>query len=182
MLKSVLDEQGWIAMALYRTDKELDAQGFPSVYPIVGLGRVVDYQKAPDETFKIVLLGECRVELSGWLQVKPFPVSKLKAFEEIEPEAGVRDRIRTRLRSSIKEFVRKSVDAQVLTMLDKTITECEEIGALVDAIAYNFLSNILEKQRLLEIGNAERRQQLLLDLLAREKYGDGHGGLLNQEA
>ncbi|MBI4587169.1 MAG: LON peptidase substrate-binding domain-containing protein [Planctomycetes bacterium] len=182
MLKAALDGQGWIAVALYRSEKELDPQGFPNIYPIAGLGRVVDYQKAADGTYKMVLLGECRVELRGWAQVKPYPVSKLAFFKETEPEPGVRDSIRVRLRTRVKDFIRKSVDAQVLTILHQTITECEEIGPLVDSIAYHFLSNVIEKQRLLEIGDAEKREQLLLDLLAREKYGEGHAGLLNQEA
>ena len=90
---------------------------------------------------------------------------------ELEPGEDVRDSIRVRLRSRIKELVRKSVDSQVLTLLDQTIKECEEIGPLVDSIAYHFLSSPVEKQRLLEVPDAESRERLLIETLRRQRYG-----------
>ena len=61
MLQHVLDSSGWLAIGLYRGDRERDAAGLPDIFPVGGLGRLVDYEKADDGTFKIVLLGEKRV-------------------------------------------------------------------------------------------------------------------------
>lgn len=171
MFQEVIDSQGWLAVGLWQSREEYDAQGNPYIFPIVGLGRVVDYHKAPDDTYKVVILGEYRARLREWIQVHPYPIGSLEQFHELEPGKNVRDGIRVRLRSRIKELVRKSVDSQVLMLLDQTIKECEEIGPLVDSIAYHFLSSPVEKQRLLEVADAESRERLLIETLRRQRYG-----------
>ncbi len=171
MLRDVIDSKGWLAVGLWQSREEVDEDGNPDIFPIVGLGRVVDYHKAPDDTYKIVILGEYRARLKEWIQVVPYPTGSLEEFHELEPGEDVRDSIRVRLRSRIKELVRKSVDSQVLMLLDQTIKECEEIGPLVDSIAYHFLSSPVEKQRLLEVPDAESRERLLIETLRRQRYG-----------
>lgn len=176
MLREVLDSQGWLAMAHLRGARELDEEGHPDVFPVVGLGRLVNYQKADDDSFKVVLLGEHRARVKGWLQVTPFPVARLERVAELEPETGERDDLRGRLRCRLREFIPRSVDSQVLTLLDRTIRECEEIGPLVDLIAYHFLRSPLEKQRLLEVASAVDREALLLDILERQRFEGGAPG------
>lgn len=171
MLRNVLDTSGWLAVGLLKSDRELDEEGNPDIFPIVGLGRVADYQKASDGTYKLVLLGEHRVRLKDWVQVEPFPVGRLEEMSECEPGNDVRDDIRGRLRSRIRDLVRKTVDSQVLMLLDQTIKECEEIGPLVDSIAYHFLNSSAEKQRLLEVADAVEREQLLIEILEKERFG-----------
>ena len=171
MFRHVLDTTGGLAVALLKSDRELDDEGYPDVFPVVGLGRVVDFQKAADGTYKLVLLGEHRVRLQGWSQVTPFPIGQLEQLPEREPGGDLRDDIRVRLRSRIRELVRTTVDSQVLMLLDQTIKECEEIGPLVDSIAYHFLNSPVEKQRLLEVSDAVQREQLLIKILEKEKFG-----------
>ena len=171
MLRHVLDTTGWLAIGLLKSDRELDEEGHPDVFPTVGLGRVVDYQKTSDGTYKVVLLGEHRVRMESWSQVTPFPIARLKHMPEHEPGDDIRGNIRVRLRSRIRELVRTTVDSQVLTLLDQTIKECEEIGPLVDSIAYHFLNSPVEKQRLLEVSDAGQREQLLIKILEKERFG-----------
>ena len=171
MLRHVLDTTGWLAIGLLRSNRELNEEGHPDVFPIVGLGRVVDYQKAADGTYKVVLLGEHRVRMQSWSQVTPFPIGRLEQLPEREPRDDLRDDIRGRLRSRIRELVRTTVDSQVLMLLDQTIRECEEIGPLVDSIAYHFLNSPVEKQRLLEVSDAVQREQLLIKILEKERFG-----------
>ena len=171
MLRNVLDTSGWLAVGLLKSDRELDEEGNPDIFPTVGLGRVADYQKASDGTYKLVLLGEHRVRLKDWVQVEPFPVGRLEEMPGCEPGDAVRDDIRGRLRSRIRDLVRKTVDSQVLMLLDQTIKECEEIGPLVDSIAYHFLNSPAEKQRLLEVADAVEREQLLIEILEKERFG-----------
>jgi Lon protease-like protein len=171
MLRHVLDTTGWLAIGLLKSDREFNAKGHPDIFPTVGLGRVVDYQKAADGTYKIVLLGEHRVRMQSWSQVKPFPIGQLEHMLEREPGDELRDDIRVRLRTRIRELVRTTVDSQVLMLLDQTIKECEEIGPLVDSIAYHFLNSPVEKQRLLEVSDAVQREQLLIKILEKERFG-----------
>ena len=173
MLRDLLDSHGWIAIGLQKSHRELDEKGEPDVFPVAGLGRVVDYQKAEDDTYKIVVLGENRVRLRGWLQMKPYAIAKVERLPELEPEEETRDDLRGRLRARIKDLVRQSVDSQVLMLLDQTIKECEEIGPLVDSIAYHFLQSPHEKQRILETSNAVEREELLIEILKRERFGEG---------
>lgn len=180
MLRDLLDSHGWIAIGLQKFERELDEKGEPDVFPVAGLGRLVDYQKAEDGTYKIVVLGEHRVRLRGWLQVKPYAIAKLERLPELEPEGGTREDLRGRLRARIKDLVRQSADSQVLMLLDQTIKECEEIGPLVDSIAYHFLQSPKEKQRLLETSDTVEREQLLIELLKRERLGDRAATLDNE--
>ena len=175
MLKQILDGQGWLAVGLWRTDSEVDDDGDPDVFPIAGLGRLVDYERCSDDTFKVVLFGEHRVRINGWLQTKPYPVARLEHFPELEPEGITRDDLRGQLRVRIKDLVRKSVDSQVLMLLDQTIKDCEEIGPLVDSIAYHFLKSPHEKQRLLEVASAVDRERLLIEILRKERRGEISG-------
>ncbi len=172
MLADVLDSRGWLAVGLRRSERELDDEGHPDVFPIAGLGRLVDYQKGEDDTFKIVLVGEHRVRLQSWIQVTPYPVAQMEHVAELEPDELTRDDLRGRLRSRIKELVRQSVDSQVLMLLDQTIKGCKEVGPLVDSIAYHFLRSPLEKQRLLETASAVEREELLIEILQRERFGE----------
>ena len=105
--------------------------------------------------------------------MKPYAIAKVERLPELEPEGGARDDLRGRLRARIKDLVRRSVDSQVLMLLDQTIRECEEIGPLVDSIAYHFLQSPQEKQRILETSNAVEREELLIEILKRERCGDG---------
>jgi Lon protease-like protein len=180
MLEDSLDTAGWMAVGLWQSAVERGADGNPDIFPVVGLGRVVDYRQADDGTYKIVLLGEHRVRVGEWVRVDPYPVATVREFSEREPRAEDRESIRGRLRARVKELVRKSVDSQVLMLLDKTIKECEEIGPLVDSIAYHFLSDAAEKQLLLEVADAEKREKLLIDILTRQRFGSS-GGRGNDE-
>jgi hypothetical protein len=173
MMQRVVDSAGWLAMGLLQGDRERDSAGHPDVFPIAGLGRVVDYQKASDGSYKLVLLGEHRVRLKDWAQVEPFPICTLEKFTEVEPGLPFRADLRDRLRERIKRLVPRSVDSQVLMLLDQTITESEEIGPVLDSIAYHFLSSPKEKQRLLEVSDAVARERLLVEILERQRFGPG---------
>ena len=181
MLQDMLDTKGWLAIGFLKTEKELDAEGKPDVFPVAGLGRLVDYQKAPDGTFKVVILGEQRVRLNGWIQQTPYPIARIQHFPELEPDCDERNDIRVRLRQRIKDLVRKSVDSQVLMLLDQTIKACEEIGPLVDSIAYHFLNSPTEKQRLLEVSSAVDREKLLIEVLKKERFGEASIVTINIE-
>ena len=83
MLAYVLDTQGWLAVAMWQTSREYNSAGNPDVFPVGGLGKVVNYQKLDDGTFNIVLLGERRVQFKDWQQVKPFPICTVEAIEAL---------------------------------------------------------------------------------------------------
>lgn len=176
MLEQVLDSQGWLAVAMWQSpEREYDAAGNPDIFPTAGLGKLVNYQKAADGTYKIVLIGERRVFVRDWVQVKPFPVATIEPIPELEPEDAMRDDIRGRLRQRLRKLVGASVDEQVLMLFEQSIKESEEIGPLVDSIGYHFLSDPFEKQRLLEIAHAVEREEKLIRALQKQRHGEEEG-------
>ena len=173
MLEQVLDSQGWMAVGMWQSPKrEYDTAGNPDVFPVAGLGKLVNYQKAKDGTYKIVLIGEHRVMIKDWVQIKPYPIATLDRISELEPQDAQRDDIRGRLRERLRKLVGSSVDEQVLMLFEQSIKESEEIGPLVDSIGYHFLSDPFEKQALLEIAHAVEREEKLIRALQKQRFGD----------
>jgi Lon protease-like protein len=169
MLKDVLDSHGRIAMALFKPGWETEYFGSPEVFSMVGVGRVLDYRPAQGGTYRIVLLGERRARIEEWVEGRPYRQARVAEVEEEEPPEGERERLRQRLRRYLDRLTRgeNQVDDEVRAKIDEAVSRAEELGYLVDSIAFHFLGDPREKQALLEAKNALERERLLNEFLAR---------------
>jgi hypothetical protein len=169
MLKDVLDSHGCIAMALFKPGWEADYFGNPEVFPMVGVGRVIEYSPAEDGTYRIRLLGERRAEIREWIGGRPYRMAKVAEVIEEEPGPEEREELRERLRRYLDLLIskEKSLDEEARSRIDEEVSTADELGFLVDSIAYHFLVDPREKQELLEVPNALEREKLLRNFLLR---------------
>lgn len=175
MLQDVLDSHGCIAMALFKPGWETNYLGSPEVFRTVGVGRVLDYRPGASGTYRIVLLGMRRAEIQEWVDGRPYRQASIVEVVEEEPSAAEREELRARLRRYLDCLTRqeKQVDEKARTKIDEAVAQADELGFLVDAIAYHFLVDPREKQVLLEARNAIERERLLREFLRRHsQIGD----------
>ena len=169
MLKDVLDSHGFIAMALFKPGWEADYFGNPEVFSMVGVGRVIEYSPAESGTYRIRLLGERRAEIQEWIGGRPYRQAKLEEVHEEEPGPADRERLRERIRQYLDLLMQKeeSLDEEARSRIDEEVSTADELGFLVDSIAYHFLVDPREKQELLEVPNALEREKRLREFLLR---------------
>jgi len=169
MLKDVLDSHGFIAMALFKPGWESDYFRNPEVFAMVGVGRVVDYRPGASGTYQVILLGERRAEIREWVEGRPYRQARVAQVREEEPPPSEREELRARLRRYLDWLTRKEkqVDDTARATIDEAVAKAEELGYLVDSIAYHFLVDPKEKQVLLEATSALERERLLREFLLR---------------
>ncbi len=169
MMRDILDSHGCMAMALFKPGWEEDYFGSPAVFPTIGLGRVLEYEHAGDGTYRIVLLGEHRARIQGWVDGRPYRVAQVDLIPEEEPAGDEREGLRDRLRTYLHRLLESAegIDAEARKEIDRTVDAAEEVGFLVDTIAHHFLEDPREKQALLEERNALRRERRLKEFLVR---------------
>ncbi len=186
MVKDVLDSHGCIAMALFKPGWEEEYfVGSPEVFSMVGVGRVLEYQPIEDGTYRIVLLGERRAEIKEWISGRPYRIARVTQVLEEEPPVPEREGLRSRLRRYLHCLLGKdrSIGPQGRAKIDAAVKEAEDLGFLIDSIAYHFLADPREKQALLEATNALERERLLREFLVRHaKIMEDEEGCLDAEA
>lgn len=94
MTRDALEGERLIAMAMLRPGWEPSYEGAPEIFPMVGLGRIVQEQKLPDGRFNIVLLGVKRARVVQEQAGQPYRVGRLELLEESAPEGGGFEQIR----------------------------------------------------------------------------------------
>ncbi len=168
MLRDVLDSHGLIAMALFKPGWEPQYFEKPDVFNTVGVGRVLDYKPDEGETYRIVLLGVQRAEIRGWEEGRPYRVAHLNVVDEEAPPPEEKERLRARLGRHLDRLTRREkVDAAAREKIREAVAKADELGFLVDSIAFHFLSDPREKQILLEVRNTLERERLLREFLLR---------------
>jgi len=170
MVKDVLDSYGFIAMGLLKPGWEKDYFGSPDVFPVVGVGRILEYRSEPDGTYRIVLWGERRAEIREWVTGRPYRTARVEPVPEEEPAAaGEREALRERIRTELNCLISRDeeVGPEGRSKIEEAVQTADELGFLVDSIAFHFLSDPREKQVLLEARNAIVRERLLREFLVR---------------
>ncbi len=178
MLEDILDSHGCMAMALFKPGWETGYFESPEVFPVVGVGRVLEYQTAEDGTYRIILMGQRRAEIRGWLPGRPYRIARVVPVAEEEPEAPeAREELRERIRRQLHALIRndQSIDDDERSVIENAALDADELGFLVDAIAFHFLADAREKQTLLEEADAVNRERLLEEFLARHEELDDDG-------
>jgi len=176
MVSDVLDSHGCIAMALFKPGWETEYFESPQVFRMVGVGRVVQYHSLTDGNYKIILWGERRAEIQEWIPGRPYRVARVLQIPEEPPAPHEWEGLRTRIRRYFHSLIRRDrkLDARVKAKIDEAVVSVDDLGFLVDSIAYHFLEDPEEKQVLLEVRNAAERARLLGDFLVRH-------GLIGQD-
>jgi ATP-dependent Lon protease len=142
--------------------------GPQDVYPIGTLMRIAKMVKFPDETYRLLVQGVARAEVTSFTSEDPFLRARIRVLEETGDLASVETLALTRnvaqqFASLVSESPRLSDELQVLA------ANTDHPSKLADLAASNLDFDVPAKQELIEELDVPRRLRRVLEQIARER-------------
>lgn len=161
MMNDVMDSERIIGMILLKPGWEKSYAGNPEVYGVACMGKIVNLEPLEDGRFNTVLFGLKRVKVLEIVKEHPYRAARVEILEDKHgaSESVYGERIR-QLISTWNEMLGKEQEPHKINV-DTGLP----IENLADAVASSVISNVFEKQILLEETNVQRRAERVLDHL-----------------
>ncbi len=158
MVKDVIDAERIIGMVLLKPGWEKTYEGNPEIYSVAGMGRIVNSEPLDDGRFNILLYGLKRVKIIEIVNELPYRLARVEILEDIHGtnEDMYRERI-IELSSKWNGIIKKHHESHLINIDTRLPLE-----SLIDAIASMSVSNVFEKQELLEEINVQKRAEKIL--------------------
>ncbi len=171
MLSYALERERMICIGHARPNIDTEENPDP-VYPITTVGLIRACVTHPDGTSHLMLSGLQRAEIMGWEQTAPFRVATI-----VTQPSRVENL--TQVANSALELVdlssRLCGEGQPMSkQLKEHLRGVSDPAAISDVIAQTFLSDPIERQKLLDTLNVEDRLQQLISHLG-ELLAKGQG-------
>ena len=158
MVKDIIDGERIIGMVLLKPGWEKSYEGNPEIYSVVGMGRIVNSEPLDDGRFNIVLYGLKRVKIIDIVKDIPYRLARVEILEDVH---GTNENIyRERIVDLILRWngiIGKEHESHLINIDTRLPLE-----NLIDAIASTSVSNVFEKQELLEEINVQKRAENIL--------------------
>ncbi|MGH7800741.1 MAG: LON peptidase substrate-binding domain-containing protein [Thermodesulfobacteriota bacterium] len=158
MIKDIIDGERIIGMVLLKPGWEKSYEGNPEIYSVVGMGRIVNSEPLEDGRFNIVLYGLKRVKIIDIVKDIPYRLARVEILEDVH---GINENIyRERIVELILRWngiIGKEHESHLINIDTRLPLE-----NLIDAIASRSVSNVFEKQELLEEINVQKRAENIL--------------------
>src|SRR3972149_1116673 len=159
MIKDIIDGERIIGMVLLKPGWEKSYEGNPEIYSVVGMGRIVNSEPLDDGRFNIVLYGLKRVKIIDIVKDIPYRLARVEILEDVH---GTNENIyRERILELILKWngiIGKEHESHLINIDTRLPLE-----NLIDAIASTSVSNVFEKQELLEEINVQKRAENILN-------------------
>jgi ATP-dependent Lon protease len=148
-----------------------EASGPPrpeDVYNIGTVLRVVKMLKFPDDSYRLLVQGVARVELSRFTETDPFLRAEISRVDEIGKEddsvemTALLRSVAQQFSTLVSESTRLSDELQVL------VANLDDPSKLADLVASNLELDVAGKQQILEADHVGTRLRLVLDQLSKE--------------
>ncbi len=158
MIKDIIDGERFIGMVLLKPGWEKSYEGNPEIYSVVGMGRIVNSEPLDDGRFNIVLYGLKRVKIIDIVKDIPYRLARVEILEDVHGtnENVYRERI-VELILKWNGIIGKEHESHLINIDTRLPLE-----NLIDAIASTSVSNVFEKQELLEEINVQKRAENIL--------------------
>ena len=101
MVEDLLDRDGRIVIGPIRAGHEPESGGEPPVYPISGLGEIVQHNRLPDGRFLITVAGLARVRIEEVESDRLYRQAKYEPIQEVAADQSGVDDLADRLRRAI---------------------------------------------------------------------------------
>src|SRR3970282_1515729 len=158
MVKDIIDGERIIGMVLLKPGWEKSYEGNPEIYSVVGMRRIVNSEPLDDGRFNIVLYGLKRVKIIDIVKDIPYRLARVEILEDVH---GTNENIyRERIVELILKWngiIGKEHESHLINIDTRLPLE-----NLIDAIASTSVSNVFEKQELLEEINVQKRAENIL--------------------
>lgn len=161
MVKDALDGEKIITMALLKPGWENEYYNSPKIFNVACMGRIVSTEYMEDGTSNIVLYGLKRVELQEIDNQEPYRVANVKIRED------VLDGNEELYRKHIEDLLGKwnSIMGEEQKDHRIEINTALPLDKLTDTIATLIISNIFDRQSLLEQSQAVKRAEKIIDYI-----------------
>ena len=161
MLKDSLNSEKVIVMGLLKPGWEENYYGNPDIYDVAGMGRIVSSETFNDGRSNIVLYGLKRIKILDILEEKPYRKAKVEILEDqkISHDNNYGEKI-NQLISDWNNMLGSKEEKHKIS-----INTHLPLENLTDVLASILISNIFEKQLLLEETNVEIRANMLITFL-----------------
>lgn len=170
MIADCLKGDRRLAVVMLKPGWERDYEGSPAVYPMAGVGEIIQCKRLADGRYNILLQGECRVRIEEELPSgKLYRVVRAIVVRDKEPATGA-EALMPELQSLTSAYCRllKSLGRKDLGSLGQAGTP-SSLGALIDRVASVAVPDPRVRQRLLETLDVEERlrvtSSIVFDLL-----------------
>ena len=167
LFEEAISDDKHIALGVLAPGWEVDYEGRPALESMACLCRIATYQRTPEGTYNVLLLGVRRIQLKKELPpTKPFRVAEAQIVEDHVPNSSSEEivRLQQQLLVAFKRSMPKiptSYD-QIDELLGSQIT----LGMLADIVAYTVELDLKIKLSLLKTSNVVDRVHILLSALS----------------
>jgi ATP-dependent Lon protease len=146
-------------------DGDVDEPGWPDVYDVGTVARVVKVIRLGAQNYSVVLHGLSRMKVAAPVSLEPYMRARVeRVAEDLERDAEL-DALGSRLRDAMREVLAltPNLPKEVAAILDNV----RESGALADLVASNLTpeqATVADKQKVLETFDAKARVRLVLSM------------------
>ncbi len=168
LFEEAISDDQLIALSVLAQGWEVDYEGRPALEPMACLCRIATYQRTPEGTYNVLLLGVRRIQLQEELPpTKPFRVAEARIVDDHVPPhfsaeeiVGLQQQLLMAFKRSMPKI--PASYEQIDELLGSQIT----LGMLADIVAYTAELNSSTKLSLLQTSNVVDRVHLLLKALS----------------
>jgi uncharacterized protein len=147
-----------LAVVLLKPGWEPDYYGRPPVYAVAGAGEIVEAESLPDGRSNILLRGLGRIRIEREVaSPAPYRIARASWIADVYPSGGEGDLapVVDRLRRLCGELLSQLPEPPP-GMLE-VMTRRDVAGAFVDRVSHLLVHDTVERERLLELEDVERR-------------------------
>ena len=131
--------------------------------PVAGVGLVRACVGKEDGTSNLILQGLARVRLTGYAQIRPFPIARIEEVRSIGSTSVESEALAAKVGELCQQF--KDNGAELPNQLDTFLSHLTDPGLLADLVAHTFVADPSARQRLLEEADVAARLRLLIRCL-----------------
>lgn len=160
MITDCLSRDRRLAVVGLRPGYEAAYEGRPAVYPVTGVGRIVQWERLATGRYNLLLQGECRARIDRELPADT--LYRMVAATPLEDEGADAPAV-----ASLTSRVRSAAARILATVgrsgeeLQQSLDALTEPGRLCDQIASTLIPSPATRQALLEELHVERRLERL---------------------
>lgn len=167
MLAHALENDRMFCLATLANDPKWDPgdESDERILPITTVGVVRACVGRPDGTSHLMLQGVSRVRITGWEQTHPFRIARAEVIPTISTNGHENQRAADNLLSIILEVLQGGGDGAL--KLATQLSSIKNPDVLADFVAANFLADVSDRQRALELADVGERLKFLLGCMGR---------------
>ncbi len=149
-------------------DEEVEEPGIDDLNKVGTIATVIRMLKMPDGNTTVIIQGKKRFEIDEIIETEPYFKARIKKFTESFPVKNDKDF--EALTASMKDLANRIIDISpnIPSEASFVLKNIESDSFLVNFIASNLNTDVVEKQNLLETPDLKKRAEKVLTILTKE--------------